>query len=224
MAPLTLTLADLIAEVRSLLAEPSSGFYLDSEITRWLNLGILDFATKTKVLSSSATSPSVIGQKKYSLPSDFLIPEKVFYDNQELDVVDHHELLYRATRANLDQQGTVESYYLQGTADSGNCLFLYRVPSSVKTIEVWYIAAPEALVNQGDTILLAREWSNAACLFAAHRGHMKQRQLGDASACYALYNELVSEAIERKAEFQVDRPLEAHDIGMWADKRARWRW
>lgn len=216
--PLTLALNDLLSELRARVAEPNSGYYTKEELVRWLNLGLRDFCTRTKLLRTSATANSVIGQKKYALPTDYQIMEKAFYDSTELTPLTDDELMGATTRTGIDTAGASRAYYVRGAADSGLCLFLYPVPSAIKVIEIWYVAQPDALSDVSPNMLLPQEWCHAILLFAESMAHRKQRQLADAKFAQDQYKELLVEAHMRRIEWQLDKPIGMHDAGLWAHK------
>lgn len=223
MPVLSLTAADMMAEVRAMVSEPATGFYTRAEILRWINMGLVDFANRTKLLRTAATTPTVIGQKHYGLPGDFVRAEKVFYDGLELFPLNDHQLLtYVANRSALDAQGTVESYYFRGAQNSQLCIYLYQVPGAVKDLEIWYEAIPDALVNDSDVPIVNPAWRQAVIAYAARRAHLKQRQHADAREHWAEYMTLVAEAEYQKAVWHKDTPIGFDDESIWSHKNVRW--
>lgn len=227
MPPLALTTEEMIAEVRAGLHEPAEGFITDAEITRWLNFACIDIVTRTKILTSDVKTDSATGQKKYGLPSDFMLVEKLFYQNLELVPLDIHQLLTVGDHSSLDQQAAQpEHYYIRGAQNSPLCLHLWKVPSTTITdaIHLFYIAKPDAMI-EGSTFPLSSEWSYAAALWATARGHRKQRQLPDAKTCMDEYEEIVAEAESRRnMSHQIDRPVEINDARVWDRNRYPRTW
>lgn len=218
MAPLIWTAGDMIAEVRAGVAEPNDGFYTEDEFLRWLNMGAMDFVTRTRIHTSDALASSVVGQKKYGLPNDFILVEKVSYQDVELEPTDLHRLLTVTPMSGLDTQGGVEFYYIRGAADSQLCLFLWKVPSASvpNAIRIYYVQKPEVMVNEGSSFPLSSEWAPAVIAYAKVRAHQKQRQHLDADRAMAEYQDLVGIAMERRGlRHQIDRPTEIEPEETW---------
>jgi len=82
---------------RTLLSEPTASRWSDSELNDWINLGLLDFCTKTDCLEDISTESSVQYQADYSLPSDytkikqveFIKGSSIYYLCPE-DLVEHY--------------------------------------------------------------------------------------------------------------------------------------
>jgi hypothetical protein len=227
MPALAVTTEEMIAEVRASIAEPSEGYITDAEITRWINFALLDIVTRARILTSDAKTGSVAAQKKYGLPSDFMLVEKVFFQNLELVPLDIHQLLTVSDHTGLDQQSaTPEHYYIRGAQDSPLCLFLWKVPTTTiaDAIHLFYIAKPDAMIA-GSTFPLSSEWAYAAALWATARAHRKQRQLADSRLCLGEYETIVAEAESRRnMGHQVDRPLEMNDSRVWDRNRYPRTW
>ncbi|HEY7698912.1 MAG TPA: hypothetical protein VIE88_10880 [Vicinamibacteria bacterium] len=217
----------MIAEVRANVAEPGGSggdFYTEAELLRWLNLGALDLCTRGHLLTSDSTADSVMGQKKYGLPNDFILAEKVFYDGRELVPVELHQLLTITDHAGLDAQGAVEHYYVRGASDSPLCLFLWKVPSAavVAGIHLFFVAKPEAMTTTDSVFGLSSEWANAVILYASARAHRKQRQLGDARVCQEEYERLAAEAESRRGiSHHVDQPVDTNPWETWGMRQPR---
>jgi len=218
MAPLILTADDMIAEVRAGIAEPDEGYYENDEVLRWLNMGALDFVTRTRIHTTDSTASTVDGQKKYGLPNDFIIMEKVSVDGVEIEPTNLHKLLTYTNIAGLDTEGAVEFYYIRGAADSQLCLYLWKVPSTsgAQNIHIWFVQKPEVMV-EGGAFPLSSEWAPAVILYAKQKAHQKQRQLADARECMNEYLDLVGIASERRGlSQQIDRPTEIEPEETWA--------
>lgn len=216
MAEITLTLEDMIGEVRSELAEQVSGFLEDAEITRALNQGQLQFAYKTGICTTSSSSLSVLDQKKYGLPGDFLRIQKVFYDGKRIRPLNDHELINLANRSRLDNGGTPRRYYLRGTASSGLCLFLFEVPQTTgDTIEIWYEQSPEALENGADVTIIPRQFHRAPVVFALRRFRLKRGERAFAADLFAEWEDFIAEATSWSDRPHTDEPQTVADRAQW---------
>lgn len=227
MTTFLLTAGDLISDVRSAVAEPNEGYYTNAEILRWLNLGCLEFAARTRLLTTSAITGSILGQSRYNLPDDYLRMEKVFYNGTELEPADSHELFATTTFDDLTLQGQVEVYYIRGTSSTAASMNLWRVPANNgEAIEVWYVQRPDAMVNTSDPFPFRMEWANAILEFAISRAHRKQRQLADSNLALAKFEEYCIQGEQARSEFHLHRPLQAKSGALWENPVATWyrRW
>lgn len=92
------TVAELITDVRSLINESADGFWLDTEITRWLNQGQEEICAATKVLSKyydyTILADDIIDDREIRLPSDFITLDEggVFYNDEFIDEITLTEL------------------------------------------------------------------------------------------------------------------------------------
>lgn len=220
------TLGEVILAARSEMGEVAETFITRQEIVRWINMGMQDFCARTRLLRTSATTTSVPGVKKYALPDDFGIAEKVFYDGKELEPLDDHQLLQDTDLTNLNLQGTPESYYMRGTAGSVVSLFLHPVPSGALQIEAWYVSIPDEVATDDKLVtqIVQAEYVPALIHYAAERGRMKQRMLSDAKVQRQYYEELVMRATARRGQWHLDRPLVVKDEMTWSAQTTRRTW
>lgn len=70
------SLAEILADVRSLINEPTEDFWDDDEIERWILEGSEDFSTRTKLLSSyyskTLEATDIVNDREIRLNSDFV--------------------------------------------------------------------------------------------------------------------------------------------------------
>jgi hypothetical protein len=224
--PKSWTLSELIAAVRSEIGEAPETYITQVEVIRWLNMGLVDFTERTRILRTAATMPTVIGQKKYVPPDDFSVMEKVFWDGDELEPLNDHELLFDVKRENLDNQGNPQSYYIRGASESPQCIFLHPVPAAIRTLELWYVSVPDEMGKLTDVLdaFLHPQFANALIYYAAERGQRKKRQLQEARDLRVLYEEQISRAETLRHQWTLDRPQYVIDEMAWAQKATRRTW
>lgn len=111
------TVAELITDVRSLINESADGFWLDTEITRWLNEGQEYISNATKVLSKyydyTIVADDIIDDREIRLPSDFITLDEggVFYNNDNITEITITELNRYYGYDWRDETGTPKRFY-----------------------------------------------------------------------------------------------------------------
>lgn len=141
-------LAAIRAAVKRQFGDESGALITNADIDRWANDGQLHVARRTEVLQQKEEINSVADQQNYSLTDEWIKIRKVTYEGRVLQPITLEELdnSHAARDANA-QSGTPIYYY-----EWGEDIYLYPAPASagVSNIDVWYVAAPEPLVNPGD--------------------------------------------------------------------------
>jgi len=113
------TITEIIADVRSLINESSDGFWLDTEITKWVNEAQEIIATETKLLSSYYSrlleDTDIINGREIRFYADFVALDEggVLYDDKPLEQIslkalDEHFGNWRNTA------GTPTRFYFRG--------------------------------------------------------------------------------------------------------------
>lgn len=210
-------LQELIEQVREMLAEPNEGFFPNTTIRTWLNRAQMDFQSRTKILTTITTMDSVASQRVYSLPDDYVRMQMVTYDGSRLRPGTTDELhAIAGSSTSLAEVGVPTIYYLRGSATSGLCLWLYKVPGTTGTeIELWYEQKPNELVTDTDRPLFDAEWQEALVLYAARLGHLKERRVVEARDLMAQYMDKVIEGFERHQRLEDDRPQVGPTDALW---------
>lgn len=133
------TLANLRADVRSRIVEPTADFYSDAEIDRWINQGYKRFISMTEWAEKVKAYPMVANQFEYDLPSDAVKVHKVVWeDSYEVDFLDMDDFLaYRGVSNSKSDRP-----YVYTTYPWDNKIRLYYVPSA---------ASPSTTVNGAHT-------------------------------------------------------------------------
>ena len=217
----SLTFGEMIGQVRGELGEVNEGYFTDEHMSQWINLAQLDFARRTGLCKTSAQGKAVDGQQKYSLATDYLRMEKVFWQGRNLRFLDEHQLLVIADQDRLIEQGTPSHYYLRGAADSGLCLWLYKVPNVTDgagdySIVTWYHQAPPKLVSKADVSIVPGRFHHAICTWAHRLGRIKRREMVEAKELWGLYMEYVTDGIYERQVPTNDRPQEMNDGDVWS--------
>lgn len=178
------TLSDILADVRSRLDETTVRFWLDSELTRWINEGLRDISRRAEVLLSYNTNiPALPNCAKYVLPNDVLRVHRVEFipsgSNQSTYT------LQASTYQEMDNvwgirqsvQRSYPSYYvLWGVAGPiGITMQLYPVPSQAGTINLYYYRLPKTLVATTDVAEIPEGWQDLVALYCEYLAMRKDR-------------------------------------------------
>jgi hypothetical protein len=211
-SPITNTGQDLIIRCRSLVAEPSSGFYNDDEFLRWLNDGYLDFSAKTRILKTEVTVPSEAGKADYPLHENYVQMLKVFYKGVRIPPATLNQVLAMTSGGeNINNQGEPELYFFMGAENSFRCLHLWKVPANAgDEIKYWMVAKPDELTKTTSP-LLPIEWHNALIFWATAMAHLKQRQFSDYDRLMRMYEGYVDKVASRRVREHLDEPILFND-------------
>lgn len=134
-----MNLGDIITRVRSSVGDQGTLQITDSDIARWVNDACREIAIDNELLQAKATSDTVVGQSAYDLPSGILKLHSVRYEGDPLKVYTLAEHTER-TLLNESSSGTPTICYIWA-----NQIELVPAPSSVGSLEIFYIKEPTAI-------------------------------------------------------------------------------
>jgi hypothetical protein len=145
------SLATLRTAVRRYINETdnTNSNFQDSEINDYLNQATLFLGTQMEWQIQTDVATAIPGQALYQLPSDFIELLDVYFNSQEILVLDRADLGKISPSWQNDPQGKPTIAYMFDRQTIG----LYRVPDAFQTgysIQVEYIAMPQTLVNDTD--------------------------------------------------------------------------
>ena len=158
---MTITVQDIINDVRSEIVEPSPTFFSNNRMIYLSNLAQQEYVRLTRVLQSYAFTDAVQGQADYPMPTDWLGSEKIFYNATTDGVTPNWRPLQPTTLEKLGQedpnflstasntQATPKKYYVIGST-----LFIYPRPLVAVTngIFMFYESKAPALTTVGSTL------------------------------------------------------------------------
>lgn len=131
---------------------------INSKITNWLNMVIIDLASKYVFgsLHMYDIQDTTAGLPDVSLADDFYWLKTIAIPSQSRKLYPEDEQrLSEGYPQYRSLQGTVTHYYLNGTK-----LGLWQVPSGVYSIEYSYQRRPVKLIGTNDICELPPEWHN----------------------------------------------------------------
>ena len=87
-----MTVKEIVAKVRMNLGSPSQQVVPDAEILELINTAQYDIVKEGAVLRGSATTPTIVGTERYSMPDDAISVLRVDYDSFKLDLVEYDKI------------------------------------------------------------------------------------------------------------------------------------
>jgi hypothetical protein len=185
------TQADLIAEIRELVDDPTAypiGRYTDVEIRRWINNGARDVARQTQCLRDFTQVNAVADQRKYVLSGSLNIigVHKIEYvvDSQTYPLT--YMDPYNADRSRgiyRERSGFWPSYWTSWDTPPSLTIEIFpATTTSTGTLDIYFYRHPADLAtastaDQAQPIDLPSGWEEAPVLFAAARAMMKDRNM-----------------------------------------------
>jgi len=204
-----LNLAAIRNLCRDLLDEPGSERFADSELNTWINRGHKRFVAQSLILQEIATTTTVVGQRNYGLPDDWLAPEiregQVTYDDKVLEYADYNQFLPYLEEA---IRGTPWLYSIYNGQ-----IHLEPIPDQAKTLRLLYLKAPSALLLDTDVPEYDEDFHEAGAFYAAYIAKRKDKDHVSAALHLADFNALVQEAAARAmAKTQIRYIREVEDL------------
>ena len=149
------TQSQLLLDIRSRIDEPSTQFYSDTELRRWINQGVRDIARRTESVQAVANIPLVVGVQQYTAPSDTNRIYRVEYitaanQSHVLDYRDYNNSDSVWWTTQLTAQSTPAMWTAWGYPPALK-LVLYPIPSETSTLRIFYYQVPADLPIDGST-------------------------------------------------------------------------
>jgi len=119
-----------------------------AQVKKWLNDGEKQYCRKTHfALKKNTTITTSASTQEYSLPTDFLAEDAVFYDGTPL--LKRHQA---QTIEKTSETGDPTRYYIRQKV-----IGLYAIPTAEKTITLIYWGAGGAMVDASDVPVIPDE-------------------------------------------------------------------
>lgn len=143
-----MNLGEIVTSVQRQGGDSSGALITRLDVVRWANDGQLEITKKTECLSAHRQTDSSSDDGTYDLPVDFLMMQRVTYNDVPL---------IKKLLSDLD---AISSYVDTTSADtprywytSDNVLNLYPKPnaSGSGNLDIWYVRTPTELVDDNDT-------------------------------------------------------------------------
>ena len=184
----------IITEAKRMLREKTAGGrFADADYERWVDLGCLAVARRTRCIRGSSVISAVSGRQNYSLSAyskalGTWAISRIDYEGAKLkgpipwDRMEEHIPEGKV----LSSGGTPKYWCPYGTE-----FYVWPVPiSSSPIFKVWAAEMPYSMSASAVTLTMIgmEEWMGLAVeAFTAYRGHLLDGDLQRAQAAYALY-------------------------------------
>lgn len=209
--------ADLRTDIRSMLNESSEGFWLDSELNRWINESLVDISLSAR-RRAVHTFSTAVGTQYYTLPAD-LIPAGitlVYYDtNRRLGPTTLRELLNSGI--DVSARGTPDLYYL---SEDETQLGLWRVPDAAKTVVIDYFKFVAQFTDDLVATPVPEQYRRLIRWYVLHMAYQKgRRDLNASSGYFRMYQDGLADMAATLALNQSDAYPGTRQV-LWPSRRA----
>jgi len=187
----TKTVQNVVDYVTRQFGDESGAQITQADIIRWINAAQLDLAYKTEYSQGVATTSSVVGQTQYQMPGTNILKIKaVLYDSVPLDFrsfTDVQENILSKIQPPNTATGTPTLWY-----EWDDSIYLFPIPESVETIQLYYIATPATVSSTTDTLSIPDNYYQALLQWIMSQAYeldddmqsaaYKSKQLGESLA------------------------------------------
>ena len=175
---MALTLTDALTHLRSRLDEPTSAFWSDAELTRWINEGANDIARRTECLRDEADIAATAGTQDYTAPVDLIRATGLEWRPTSTD---HRYPLQYRDRHNAD------SVWGAGQASSDGApmiwtswgfppaltIKVFPTPNEDGNLHIYYYRLPAAVSAGVDVIETPSGWEDLVLEYATMLAYRK---------------------------------------------------
>lgn len=202
MSLIAFTRTLIVAEVRRQLGEPVAGLYADADIQRWIDISLLDIASKTRCLRVDASGNTTAATQWYDISATCLgtwAITRFEYNGKVLKPVAFDQIdtmLADANSKSLSSQGT-PLYYIP----YGRKFGLWPSPSTSGTYHYWFAKASDTLSADAMSITaLGFSLAHGAAVesFCVRRGFLFAGQPQRAEGADMAYKSDLASATEKE--------------------------
>jgi hypothetical protein len=215
-----MTLDDMEAQVRILVAEPTTEFITDQNVTDAINRVLPEVAMETEDSLTWISISTVDGQANYGLPDDFLKAKHLYL---HASASRREKLMYlttdefeRMSYGGSDTETEPDYYKIEkgsvATDDDPQIpgdIWLYPIPDAVYTLRFYYYQLPESVSTGTDIVNLHTMLHMAVCYRAARDLAYKKSDYKRADRLSRDYEIHISKA---KQSINVDQRDRGHVI------------
>jgi hypothetical protein len=180
------TLAQARTEVRALLDETTQLFWLDSQLTSWINQGCKDVARRAEILWQEVSFSVVSGVQNYSFPADFLNAHRAEFTISGVTGpgAQTFNLDYRGINQMDEVWGILHSlpaawpqyFTIRGNTAMGFYLMMYPSPAASGTLVVYYYRTSVDAVANTDDIDTQAGWEDVIYDYAVMKAWRKAKR------------------------------------------------
>lgn len=151
LRPSTRKYSQVLKSVRRIFGDEAMVQLDDADILQWSNDAQMAIVEKNKILKSTSTTTSVVGQAEYTFPTPLISQiESITFDNELLRNIDYGTAQRQLISLDPQQEeeGIPEAWY-----EWAGEFVLFPKPNVAKTIKIFYTRYPEELTGDPDQIL-----------------------------------------------------------------------
>lgn len=208
------TQAQLLADVRSRIDEPTAAVASDVELRGWINEAARDIGRTAECLRAKATVAVTAGTQAYTAPTDTIRILRVEYkatSNNVIVPLEHRS--YNAMDNVWGHWQTISSntpsYYTTWGYAPTLTITLYPTPTLNGSLYVFYAKYPADLATDGtaasSNVDVPNGWEDSVCDYVEFRYYLKDGNTGEAQRAKAIYEENLSKLIGATTTY-VDAP------------------
>lgn len=164
----SMTLADVIAYVKRQFGDESGVQITDEDITRWTNQAQVEIVNKNPMIQATATTSTVAGQQVYdinTLVPDMIQLESVLVDGYILSP-ENFENIREQLGPDQSTQGVPLYWYVWA-----NQIYLWPVPSAVKTLAINYSKKPSRVASSADFLGVPDRYFDRICEYVMSKAY-----------------------------------------------------
>jgi hypothetical protein len=161
----TKTLNDVVIWVKRQFGDESGVQVTDSDIIRWTNQAQMEVVNKTPIIQATAITQSVIGTQTYAIPPDMIQLESIMFDGNILQP-NNFEGIRSELGDDNNVSGTPMYWYLWA-----NQIYLWPIPSTVKSISVNYSKTPTNVSGLADKLGLPDRYFDRVCEYVLSKAY-----------------------------------------------------
>jgi len=181
------TANDVMSLIRRLFGDDAAVQILDSDLISWINMGQLDIATKLQCIQATAVTSSIVGTSAYSVPTDIIKMESVYFNNVPLRATSMDSIQTMIGDTIGTDQADPRYWWLWA-----NMIYVYPVPSTIYPIEINYIKRPANVVNAASSLSLPDTYFNALCEYVMAKAQELDENLQGSQISQQKYGEYVT--------------------------------
>lgn len=163
--PSTKTVNDISQWVKRQFGDESGAQITDQDILRWINLGLLEIATLSKVIQGVSTTDFIAGQSEYTLPVESAVELTAIKVNGKVVAsLEFQQATEWVMKTDPDGSVTGDPQYWWRWA---NTIYFWPTPATsyLSGLKVFYVGYPAAVVNLSDSLGIPDKYFEALLQF-----------------------------------------------------------
>lgn len=178
--------------------------FVDQEMCSYIYQASMQLAADTKIIQASTSFPTVIGQRAYDYPSNYIALVRLEYNSQRLDPIEFIEDdVITLTNSGSTDRSTPRFYTIWNKQ-----ILLRPLPDAVQTVTVYGYKQPGSITISDVSLDIPSEFQPDLVYFMLWRMCIKDGNLQLAS----YYQKLWAEAVMRARQWQRERESDQFQV------------